>query len=300
MPDVKLGMVSIVIRTYNEERHLPELLGGIANQNISGIDIETVIVDSGSTDSTLSIAEENNCRIINIKKTEFTFGRSLNMGCGFSRGEYLAFISGHCIPIENDWLQCLLDPLREKKVQYAYGRHVGRDETKFSETRAFEKYFPKESSIPQEGFFCNNANAAILRSTWEKMPFDEDLTGLEDMHLAQRLVEQGGKVAYVAEAAAYHIHDESWEKVRLRFEREAIALQKIMPEIHLNLLDSFRYFTHGVWHDVVAAQKEGLLRSSMIEILMFRLMQYWGSYKGNHDHRLLSKQNKEKYFYPNN
>jgi hypothetical protein len=31
---------------------------------------------------------------------------------------------------------------------------------------------------------------------------------------------------------------------------------------------------------------------------MFRLMQYWGTYLGNHEHRRLSHQAKEEYFYP--
>lgn len=31
---------------------------------------------------------------------------------------------------------------------------------------------------------------------------------------------------------------------------------------------------------------------------MFRLMQFWGSYRGNHEHRQLSNKMKEIYFYP--
>jgi rhamnosyltransferase len=34
------------------------------------------------------------------------------------------------------------------------------------------------------------------------------------------------------------------------------------------------------------------------EIVMFRMMQFWGSYRGNHEHRKLSREMKEKYFYP--
>jgi len=32
--------------------------------------------------------------------------------------------------------------------------------------------------------------------------------------------------------------------------------------------------------------------------VMFRCCQYWGSYRGNNDHRLLSRQAKEVYFFP--
>ena len=34
------------------------------------------------------------------------------------------------------------------------------------------------------------------------------------------------------------------------------------------------------------------------EIFMYRLMQFWGAYRGNHMHRRLSRARKEQYFYP--
>ena len=46
------------------------------------------------------------------------------------------------------------------------------------------------------------------------------------MYLAKQLVADGGKVAYVASAPVYHIHNESWKQVKTRYEREAYALQK--------------------------------------------------------------------------
>ena len=71
-------IVSIVIRTLNEEKYLNELLTEISNQNHPDFDVETIIIDSGSTDNTILIAKKHNCRITYIDKEEFTFGRSLN------------------------------------------------------------------------------------------------------------------------------------------------------------------------------------------------------------------------------
>ncbi|HAS8147408.1 TPA: glycosyltransferase, partial [Vibrio vulnificus] len=190
-------LVSIVIRTLNEQRYLVELLESIKNQDRSKFRIETVIIDSGSTDKTLEIAEQYGCRITHIKKEEFTFGKSLNDGCDFSNGDYLVFISGHCIPVDGQWIANLVTPLVDK-CSYAYGRQLGRDTTKFSERQLFEKYFPSESRIPQIGFFCNNANAAIRRDAWLAHRFNEELTGCEDMYLAKLLVDTGKKIGYVS------------------------------------------------------------------------------------------------------
>jgi len=104
-------LVSIIIRTLNEERYLDELLVAIETQNATDFSYEVVIVDSGSTDNTLTMAKSHNARITYIKKKDFTFGRSLNIGCDFAHGEYLVFISGHCIPANKDWLQSLIAPL---------------------------------------------------------------------------------------------------------------------------------------------------------------------------------------------
>ncbi|NEO00616.1 MAG: glycosyltransferase, partial [Moorea sp. SIO3I7] len=46
--------ISIIIRCYNEEEHIGRLLSGIMQQTIQ--DVEIIVVDSGSTDATPSIA----------------------------------------------------------------------------------------------------------------------------------------------------------------------------------------------------------------------------------------------------
>jgi rhamnosyltransferase len=291
--------VSIVIRTYNEQRHLRELLEGIQSQLCpEGMTIETVIVDSGSTDDTLTIAAQFPTRVVPIKKEDFSFGRSLNVGCAAAQGDALVFVSGHCIPTGPRWIADLVAPLGKNNVAYTYGGQVGNDDSHFSEKQIFGKYFPAVSKVPQEGFYCNNANAAMLKSVWAAHPFDEELTGLEDMHLAKRLVAQGYKLAYVAEAAVYHLHSESWAQVRRRFEREAIALQHIMPEVHLNRRDVARYFMSAVFLDLGAALQQRCLRQNLKHILLYRFMQFTGSFRGNHFHRMMSQELKESYFYP--
>jgi glycosyltransferase involved in cell wall biosynthesis len=288
--------ISIVIRTYNEGRHLGALLDRIAAQGHDRV--ETLVVDSGSTDDTLAIARPRGCRVLHVGRDEFTFGRSLNRGCDAARGRHLVFISGHCLPIGDDWLAGLVAPLESGRADYAYGRQLGNGGGRFSEGQLFKKYFPEASRIPQEGYFCNNANAALRRAVWERYRFNEDLTGLEDMELGQRLIADGLKIAYVAPAAVYHLHDESWSQVKNRYEREAIALQRIMPEVHIGFGDFLRYFLAGVLLDLGASLQERRFIGTAYEIVMFRFMQYLGAYRGNHAHRKLSRERQERYFYP--
>jgi glycosyltransferase involved in cell wall biosynthesis len=291
--------VSVVIRTYNEQRHLRRLLEGIQAQQGDDLEVETVLVDSGSTDDTLAIAGEFPVRIVPIRKEDFSFGRSLNIGCAAATGDALVFVSGHCIPTGPRWIADLVAPLGRDGIVYTYGGQVGDDSSHFSERQIFQKYFPPATSrLPQQGFYCNNANAALLRDTWAEHRFDEELTGLEDMHLAKRLVAQGLKIGYVAPAAVYHLHSETWAQVRRRFEREAIALQHIMPEVQLRRRDVVRYFVSAVLLDMGAALQQRTWRADAAGIVAYRFQQFTGAYRGNHFHRQLSRDMKDAYFYP--
>lgn len=294
---------SIVIRTYNEARWLGEVLEGIAAQTCKA-SYEIVLIDSGSTDGTVEIARAHGCRIETIAKADFTFGRSLNQGCAASHGKVLVFLSGHCIPDSPAWLDRLIEPVLDGRVSYAYGRQIGRvDVSKFSEEMLFRKYFPEESKIPQEGFFCNNANAALSAEVWAENHFDEEITGLEDMMLAKSLVEDGHVIGYVAEAPVVHVHEEKWSQVMTRYEREAVAMQQIMPELHVGFFDFLRYAAVGAgldWREAVACgrtKKRSEIKLGF-EIALFRFYQYWGTYRGANDHRRLLRERKDRYYYP--
>lgn len=288
---------SIIIRTLNEARYLPYLLDAIDAQR-SEFHSEVIVVDSGSTDGTLEIAESRGCQILMIMREDFSFGKSLNLGCNSALGEYLVVISGHCVPCHGHWLQHLISPLADGTVSYTYGRQLGGAETHWSEHRIFDKYFPDQSAIPQSGVYCNNANSALLKSVWDSYRFDEDLTGLEDIHLAQRLVADGGAIGYVAEASVFHYHHETWPQVQRRFEREAVALQRIRPELTVRKRDMVRYLFKGVAADLHAAQTHNVPLSKWPNILHYRLAQYRGSYRGNKRSKQLSAILRESYFYP--
>ncbi|MEM0986434.1 MAG: glycosyltransferase family 2 protein [Pseudomonadota bacterium] len=290
--------VSIVFRALNEDRWFDDALRAVETQETGDLDVEVILVDSGSTDETIEIANRHNCRIVHIDKSDFTFGRSLNRGCDAASGDFLVFISAHCIPDDPNWLTRLIAPLQSGQAAYTYGRQVGHACSKFSETRLFAKYFPEFDRCPQEGFFCNNANSAIRADVWRAYKFDEECTGLEDMVLAKQLVADGLKIGYVAGAPVVHIHEESLAQTRNRYYREALTLREIMPEVHVTPLDAARYFFAGAGFDLLAATRQGLFFRKFTEILGFRFMQYLGTYRGHNEHRRLSRAQKEAYFYP--
>jgi len=290
-----IASVSLVVRTYNEERYLDRVLA--AARRCGPLLTEIVVVDSGSSDATLDIAKAHKAKIVCIEKADFSFGRSLNLGCAAAKGEVVVFLSGHCIPADENWLKSLLQPFSDPQVAGVYGRQVGGEGTKFSEARVFEKYYPLMEAS-QGVAFCNNANAALRRSVWNRFKFDEQLTGLEDIAMGKRLAEAGFRIAYVPEASVIHLHHESWAQVRRRYEREAIALRHINPGLHLSLVEAAACFVSACFLDLCAAMKTRGGMPRVPEIVLYRLHQFAGSWLGSRAHRELGAREKMTYFFP--
>jgi len=221
----------------------------------------------------------------------------LNLGCAEAAGEFLVLISGHCLPVGDNWLGELLQPFADPAVAMTYGRQVGDESTKFSESRVYEKYYP-EDKARQGPAFCNNANAAVRRSIWRRFRYDETLTGLEDIELGRRVVSAGFRIDYAPRAVVRHIHEETWPQVRRRYEREAIALRHIHPELHLSAWEAAGCFVSAIWKDFQSLLRTTKPVTTIGEIIHYRFNQFIGSWLGNRPHRELSAREKARYFFP--
>jgi glycosyltransferase involved in cell wall biosynthesis len=287
---------SIVIRAFNEEQHIGKLLTGISQQSLK--EVEVIVVDSGSTDATVAIASHYPVRVLSIPPQEFSFGRSLNRGCAEAGGEFLVFVSAHAYPVYPDWLERLLRPFADPRVALVYGKQRGNGTTKFSEAQQLAKLFPEVSLLEQRIPLCNNANAAIRRALWQQRPYNESLPGLEDVEWAAWALSQGHLLSYSAEAEIVHVHDETPRQVYNRYRREAIGLKHIQPRERFHLLDFVRLFASNATSDLWRALRTGQLARVWWEVLWFRLMQFWGTYRGFEFKGSLTRQLIQAFYYP--
>ena len=288
-------MVSLIIRAYNEEKHIGRLLEGIQQQTVKDVDV--ILVDSGSTDATVSIAETYGARIVKIRPEEFTFGRSLNFGVKEAKRELVVIASAHVYPVYPDWLETLLHPFQDERVALTYGKQRGYEGSKYSEHQIFHQWYPDVSNASQATAFCNNANAAIRKSLWEKNNYDETLTGLEDLAWAKWAKEQGHAITYVAEAEIIHVHNETPRGVYNRYRREAMALRRIYPEAHFNFYDFLRLTVTNILSDLWHAAREKALLKNISSIFWFRTMQFHGTRMGHRETSLVTPQLRETFYY---
>ena len=286
---------SLVIRAYNESQHLPRLLEGIAHQTVK--DVEVILVDSGSTDSTVQVAERYGVKVVHIPSAEFTFGRSLNFGLRSATRELVVIASAHVYPVYPDWIESLLRPFENEKVALTYGKQRGPDSAKYSEQQIYHQWYPDASKPDQATAFCNNANAAIRRRLCEKNPYDETLTGLEDLAWAKWAKDQGYAISYVAEAEIIHVHNETPRGVYNRYRREAMALRRIYPEAHFNFYDFLRLTATNIFSDLWHALRERVLWRNVASIFWFRFMQFHGTRMGHRETSLITPQLRETFYY---
>lgn len=272
---------SVVIRSFNESEFIGDVLEAVLDQRYQ--DYEIILVDSGSTDGTLEIAESYVDKIEFVAPHDFTFGHSCNVGCEVADGRFVSFLSAHAIPTDEEWLETLVENLREdESVAMTYSNQMGASENKFPERRLFDQLFgDRRRRQEPPDYFANNASSAIRRDLWEEHSFDEYLTGHEDIEWAKYFMDRGFFVIYEPDACIYHIHDETWKQVYNRFEREAIA------DVDIGIRDrSDRWREYGeipldIAGDVVAAIRQRKLDlNTLSEIIRFRTYQHLGTAAG--------------------
>ena len=83
----ELPLVSVVIPVYNGDRYVEGCLKSVLSNDYDNI--EVIVVDDGSTDSTPAILETYSKRIVIIRKDNTGIVDSLNIGIEYSKGEFI-------------------------------------------------------------------------------------------------------------------------------------------------------------------------------------------------------------------
>lgn len=292
---------SIVIRAFNEERHLPTLLEGIREQTYQ--DIEVIVVDSGSFDRTKSIAEDWGAKVLSIDSHDFTFGFSLNFGIRASSGKYVVVASAHTKPVDRLWLQSLINAFQQDKTAMVYGRQLGIPQSKFSERRDLARIFGEQRKVIRHpNYFANNANAAIRKDLWEGYRFDESLSGCEDIDWAKHWIDRGYQIVYEPSAVVYHIHDEIWEQIQKRYYREAAATRAIglhgPVSIPVVVASELKALISDLGASLIMKSDNASGRTSAGEIIRFRYHKAVGTARGLMNGNIMSKpQKRDEMFY---
>jgi len=199
---MKNPLVSIIIRTKNEEKWIVSCLKAVFNQSYKNF--EVILVDNNSTDKTVLKAKKFPITLVNIEK--FLPGRAINDGIRASSGDYIVCLSGHCIPTNNSWLANLVKDLDMPNIAGIYGRQEPLSFTSDLDKRDLLTVFGRDKKLQIKDSFFHNANSSFTRKIWEKFPFDENVTNIEDRVWGEKVIASRFNIIYEPTASVYHWH----------------------------------------------------------------------------------------------
>ena len=225
--------VNVVVRSYNEEDWIRSCLATIFNQEYANFFV--TLVDSGSSDATVTIAREYaDINVVPIK--DYKPGRAIMEGIrnGIRAADYIFVVSAHCLLIGPGVLRHYVNFLEANaNVAGAYGRQLPMHFTSSDDTRDLLNTFGVEPLLQKRDSFFHNANSMLRVLCLDSIPIDEEAKHIEDRLWAEAAIAKGWHVAYLPDAAVYHYHGLNQHGRHKSFRADGVA--SILRSIKLDV-----------------------------------------------------------------
>jgi len=196
-------MVSIIIPVYNGDKYIKKCLDSLSRQTLPVSQYEIIIVDNGSTDKSIQVAENYRTRIVKEPKRGSYAAR--NKGIKIARGELIGFTDVDCLAAD-DWLEQAV-----KCDQDNENLDIIAGKVDFISDQPLNVwgYFDQNTFLNQEYAIktgsAKTANMFVKRSLFNKVGlFDDNLFSGGDVHWTAKAVEKGAEIYYHPEAVVYH------------------------------------------------------------------------------------------------
>lgn len=233
-------LISIIVPVYNVEKYLEKCLDSLVNQTYKNIEI--IVVDDGSTDSSGLIAEQyssmyENVNVIHTENGGLSAARNVGINC--ADGEYIAFVDS------DDWVDCntyeillgLINKGQYDFVSFGLLKEFGTETQHIVIADDFEVYNKKEifCEILDDNSVAGYAwNKLIKQSVIGDERFDESLLSCEDIDFCVRIAAKSQNVIHT-KSNFYHYRqridsmtgDLGYSERKLSVIK---AYEKIMPE----------------------------------------------------------------------
>ena len=196
--------VSVIVPAYNAESTVADCINSLLKLRYPREQVEIIVVDNGSTDSTSAILASYDAQITVLFEKKRGAAAARNTGLRAAKGETIAFIDADCIA-DPDWLSKLIEPLRNSQIGIVGGRILARGRPNkieaFGETIHDHNLSINGSSPPHAMTANCSARLAVLQSVGF---FDEKFLRAQDCDLSYRVVQAGYKLVYEQAAVVYH------------------------------------------------------------------------------------------------
>jgi glycosyltransferase involved in cell wall biosynthesis len=246
-------MVSVVVIVLNGAPSIRRCLEALARQSYPLDRYEIIVVDNGSNDGTVELAEQYPVRIVHEAKRGYAPAR--NAGVKAAAGEIVAFTDVDCVA-EPDWLWELTRPYQDAVVGVVGGpvRSYLPAAPTLVETFIDRARFVGQGVARPDGLlpFLVTRNVSYRKTLLEQAGlFDEHLPACEDVDMCRRVQVLLRAVAVVAPAAVVqHKHCDTWRQLARFMRRDGYA----------EMLMAARWRIHPPFHTSTARELRHLLR----------------------------------------
>lgn len=208
--------ITVIIPTYNAEKYIVPLLESLKQQTVQ---FELIIIDSSSTDNTVTKAKTYTDHIISIPKNEFDHGGTRTKAAKMASGDILVFLTQDALPYDNQTIEKILEPFQDSNVAAVYGRQIPYEKTSFFGKHLRTFNYPNISHIRVlddknkygiKTAFLSDSFAAYDKNILKQVGwFKNGLILGEDVYVGSKLILANYTLAYCADAKVYHSHSYS-------------------------------------------------------------------------------------------
>ena len=204
--------VSVVIPAYNAEKTIGETVASSLAQTRGSLQVEVIVVDDGSTDSTAALAETAGATVIRQKNAGPAAAR--NQGWMKASGCFICFTDSDCVPMAG-WLENLLDGFSSWQVGAMAGSYDivnnGSWLARWVHREILERHSRMGSFVRVFGSYNVAIPKYVLDATGGFDTSYRHASG-EDNDLSYRIIKSGWQIAFRPRAAVAHYHpDMLWK-----------------------------------------------------------------------------------------
>ena len=214
--------VSVIIPTKNAGGDMLPLLKTLrAQKGLKAIEI--VVVDSGSKDDTLVLAEQFGARIVQIAPQEFSHSYARNLGAQKAQGDFLLFTVQDALPPNETWVRDMLQVLQQNEVSAVSCAESPREDADLfyrqicwnhynflginQSDRIFSMPEKKDHISLRQNAQLSDLACLIPRELFLQYGYRRDYA--EDLDLGLRLIQDGHRIAFLGSTRVIHSHNRS-------------------------------------------------------------------------------------------
>lgn len=226
--------ITVICPIYNGEKYIDSLNTSLINQkNIGNFEIKYLLTQS--TDKSEDKLKKINAKYELIKKEDFSHSLTREKAAFKANGDIIVFITQDIIIKDDNWIFKLTKDIKEGVCDASFARQVCDNKTIERYTRM--KNYPNESRVVSEKdierlgimtYFYSDAAAAIKKDVFIKVKgYDgKNLLTNEDMYISYKLINNGYKIKYCADAEVIHSHEYTYKALFKRYFDQGVFLKQ--------------------------------------------------------------------------